>query len=207
MPATLDSHPAWHHAHQQSPTYMLLTHSGCQNTWSPHKQTNLYACKRLWRWLLTDDLDAWIRPKTPPAKSFVGREEKFWSENLKGRDHSEDAGVNGRILEWILGKCVGEWRYSSTHSLTSALDGGEWSASHGQLYIYLGEMWWESVDWMQLAQNRDQWWAIVKTVMNSQVPLKARNFLTSWVTISCSRRTLLHGVSYSSRSVTNLLKP
>jgi hypothetical protein len=25
---------------------------------------------------------------------------------------------------------LGEWRYSSTHSLTSALDGGEWSASH-----------------------------------------------------------------------------
>jgi hypothetical protein len=25
---------------------------------------------------------------------------------------------------------IGEWRYSSTHSLTSALDGGEWSASH-----------------------------------------------------------------------------
>jgi hypothetical protein len=24
---------------------------------------------------------------------------------------------------------MGEWRYSSTHSLTSALDGGEWSAS------------------------------------------------------------------------------
>jgi hypothetical protein len=25
---------------------------------------------------------------------------------------------------------IGEWRYSSTHSLTSALDGGEWSVSH-----------------------------------------------------------------------------
>jgi hypothetical protein len=24
---------------------------------------------------------------------------------------------------------IGEWRYSSTHSLTTALDGGEWSAS------------------------------------------------------------------------------
>jgi hypothetical protein len=24
---------------------------------------------------------------------------------------------------------LGEWRYSSTHSLTSALNGGEWSAS------------------------------------------------------------------------------
>jgi hypothetical protein len=23
---------------------------------------------------------------------------KFWSENLKGRDHSEDLGVDGRIL-------------------------------------------------------------------------------------------------------------
>jgi hypothetical protein len=28
----------------------------------------------------------------------------------------------------------GEWRYSSTHSLTSALDGGEWSASRSSLY-------------------------------------------------------------------------
>jgi hypothetical protein len=36
---------------------------------------------------------------------------KFWSENLKGRDRSEDLGADGRIiLEWILrgdgrGKC------------------------------------------------------------------------------------------------------
>jgi hypothetical protein len=30
---------------------------------------------------------------------------KFWSENLKGRDHSEDLGMDGKIiLEWILGK-------------------------------------------------------------------------------------------------------
>jgi hypothetical protein len=28
---------------------------------------------------------------------------KFWSENLKGRDQSDDLGVDGRIiLEWIL---------------------------------------------------------------------------------------------------------
>jgi len=28
----------------------------------------------------------------------------FWLENLKGRDHSDDLGVNGGIiLEWILG--------------------------------------------------------------------------------------------------------
>jgi len=31
----------------------------------------------------------------------------FWLENLKGRDHSEDLGMNGRILEWILEKFGG----------------------------------------------------------------------------------------------------
>jgi hypothetical protein len=29
---------------------------------------------------------------------------KFRSGNLKGRDHAEDEGVNGRMLEWFLGK-------------------------------------------------------------------------------------------------------
>jgi hypothetical protein len=27
---------------------------------------------------------------------------KFWSRNVKGRDHSEDLGVDERILEWIV---------------------------------------------------------------------------------------------------------
>jgi hypothetical protein len=34
---------------------------------------------------------------------------EFWSGNLKGRDHSEDLGVNREtILEWILGKYGGK---------------------------------------------------------------------------------------------------
>jgi hypothetical protein len=28
----------------------------------------------------------------------------FWLENLNGRDYAEDLGVDGKILEWILGK-------------------------------------------------------------------------------------------------------
>jgi len=45
----------------------------------------------------------------------------------------------------------------------------------------------EGVDWIQMAL------ADVNTVMNLTGTLKARNFLTSWATISFSIRILLHG--------------
>jgi hypothetical protein len=33
---------------------------------------------------------------------------KFWSENLKGKGHSADSGIDGKIiLEWILSKYGG----------------------------------------------------------------------------------------------------
>jgi hypothetical protein len=28
---------------------------------------------------------------------------------------------------------------------------------------------WEIVDWIHLAQDRDQWWAVVNTVMNLRI--------------------------------------
>jgi len=62
---------------------------------------------------------------------------RYLSKNLKGRDHSEDLGVEGRIIllvEWIL-----------------------------------GEVRWEGVDWTCLAQDRDQWRAVVNTAMCLQV--------------------------------------
>jgi hypothetical protein len=37
----------------------------------------------------------------------------------------------------------------------------------------LMEIGWEGVDWIHLAQDRDQWLALVNTVMNLRVPKKA----------------------------------
>jgi hypothetical protein len=34
----------------------------------------------------------------------------------------------------------------------------------------LNEVGWDSVDWIHLAQDRDQWWVLANMVINLQVP-------------------------------------
>jgi hypothetical protein len=47
------------------------------------------------------------------------------------------------------------------------------------------------IDWIDLAQDRDRWQALLNTVMNLRVSL---NFLSSLGHVRFSGRTLLHGV-------------
>jgi hypothetical protein len=40
------------------------------------------------------------------------------------------------------------------------------------------EMGWGGIDWIDVACDRDRWWAFVNAVMNFRVPYKAGDFLT-----------------------------
>jgi hypothetical protein len=54
---------------------------------------------------------------------------------------------------------------------------------------------WGDMDWIDLAQNRDQWRALVNTVMNIRFPYNVGKFLSSCTIGSFSRRAQLHVVS------------
>jgi hypothetical protein len=56
---------------------------------------------------------------------------------------------------------------------------------------------WDAADWIRLDQKRDEWWALVNTVMNLQIPQNKGNFWTNGGTVGFSKRTLFHVISLS----------
>jgi hypothetical protein len=55
----------------------------------------------------------------------------------------------------------------------------------------LREIGWDGVDWVDMAQDRDQWMALVNTVLNLRVPHNAGKFLRDCTIGGSSRRALL----------------
>jgi hypothetical protein len=56
----------------------------------------------------------------------------------------------------------------------------------------LRETGWDGMDWIDLAQDRDQWRALVNTIMNLRVSKNARKFMSSCTIGGFSRRAQLH---------------
>jgi hypothetical protein len=50
---------------------------------------------------------------------------------------------------------------------------------------------WDGVDWIDMALDRDQWKALVNTVLNLRVPLNAGKFLSGYTISGSSRRAQL----------------
>jgi hypothetical protein len=55
----------------------------------------------------------------------------------------------------------------------------------------LREIGWDGMVWIELAQDRDRWRDLVKTVMNLRVPCNAGKFLSGCTTGSFSGRAQL----------------
>jgi hypothetical protein len=51
---------------------------------------------------------------------------------------------------------------------------------------------WDGMDWIDLAQDRDQWRALVDIVMDLRVPQNAGNFLSIYAIGGFSRKAQLH---------------
>jgi hypothetical protein len=49
----------------------------------------------------------------------------------------------------------------------------------GNIIIYLREIGWGGMDWIDLAQDRNQWRVLMNTVMNVRVPYNVRKLLNS----------------------------
>jgi hypothetical protein len=59
----------------------------------------------------------------------------------------------------------------------------------------LREIEWGDMDWIELAQDTEQWNVLVNTIMNLRVAQNVGKFLRDCTTGGLSRRAQIHGVS------------
>jgi hypothetical protein len=61
--------------------------------------------------------------------------------------------------------------------------------------MYLRETGWGSMDWIDLAEDKDQWRDLASTVMNFRIPQNFGKFLSNYTASGFERRAQLRGVN------------
>jgi len=113
-----------------------------------------------------------------------------WWEQIKEDMMGRKCGMNG-IEEKCLQGFGGEtWRMKllarNKHGLQNIVN------------VDPKEMGLDDVDWINLAQNRDKWWAVANALINLHVSKIGGNLLTIWGTVMFRSRYQLHGVGWLS---------
>jgi len=108
--------------------------------------------------------------------------------------------IKSRIMSWAeyvvrMGEERGVYRVLVGKSEGKRALGKPMRRWVGNIRMDLQEVGCGYMDWIGLTQDRYRWPTLVSAVMNLRVPWNAGNFLTSFKSVSFSRRTLHHAVS------------
>jgi hypothetical protein len=70
--------------------------------------------------------------------------------------------------------CIVHHSINDLFIMAEGIHGCRWEDN---IETVLQEVGWGGLDWIEMAQDRDMWWALVYAVMNFQVPQNMGNFL------------------------------
>jgi hypothetical protein len=108
------------------------------------------------------------------------------SRRMKWAGHVALMGTKRNAYRMLVGKPEGKNPLGKPrHSLVDSIE------------VDLREIEWYGMDWINLAQDRDQWRVLVNTVMNPRVPYNVGKYLSSRATGGFSRRAQLQGVIWN----------
>ena len=122
----------------------------------------------------------------PKRDVVIGKWKKLYNEELNDLYFPSNIVqvIKSRRIRWAgYITCMGQGRgvYSDLVGKPEGKRplGRPWCRWEDNIKMDLQAVGCEGMDWIELAQDRDRWWALLNVVMNLRVPQNAGNFLTS----------------------------